>query len=47
MLEKYSTAKLVITSRIHCALPCLAMGTPVIYINGFDNFLIHVDLKVF
>lgn len=38
LLEKYSTAKLVITSRIHCALPCLAMGTPVIYVNGFDNF---------
>ncbi|MGE8683689.1 MAG: polysaccharide pyruvyl transferase family protein [Acinetobacter sp.] len=38
LLEKYSTAKLVITSRIHCALPCLAMGTPVIYINGFDSF---------
>lgn len=39
LLEKYSTAKLVITSRIHCALPCLAMGTPVIYINGFDKFV--------
>lgn len=38
LLEKYSKAKLVITSRIHCALPCLAMGTPVIYINGFDDF---------
>lgn len=38
LLEKYSKAKLVITSRIHCALPCLAMGTPVIYINGFDSF---------
>jgi len=38
MLQKYSTAELVITSRIHCALPCLAMGTPVIYINGFDSF---------
>lgn len=38
LLRKYSTAKLVITSRIHCALPCLAMGTPVIYINGFDDF---------
>lgn len=38
LLEKYSTAKLVITSRIHCALPCLAMGTPVIYVNGFDSF---------
>lgn len=39
LLEKYSTAKLVITSRIHCALPCLAMGTPVIYVNGFDDFV--------
>lgn len=37
VLKKYSTAKFVITSRIHCALPCLAMGTPVIYINGFES----------
>lgn len=37
LLKKYATAKLVITSRIHCALPCLAMGTPVIYINGFET----------
>lgn len=27
----YSEASLVITSRIHCALPCLGIGTPVIY----------------
>jgi len=33
LLKKYAKAKLVITSRIHCALPCLAMGTPVILIN--------------
>lgn len=39
LLNKYARAKLVITSRIHCALPCLAMGTPVIYINGFDSFV--------
>lgn len=38
ILNKYARAKLVITSRIHCALPCLALGTPVIYINGFDNY---------
>src|SRR5690606_10514170 len=37
LLNKYSTAKLVITSRIHCALPCLALGTPVIYLNGFEK----------
>lgn len=39
LLNKYARAKLVITSRIHCALPCLAMGTPVIYINGFESFV--------
>lgn len=39
LLKKYARAKMVITSRIHCALPCLAMGTPVIFINGFDSFV--------
>ena len=33
ILEKYSQAKLVITQRIHAALPCVAMGTPVIFFN--------------
>lgn len=37
-LSKFAKAELVITSRIHCALPCLALGTPVIFINyGFFN----------
>lgn len=39
LLHKYARAKLVITSRIHCALPCLALGTPVIFINGFTSFV--------
>ncbi len=39
LLNNYAKAKLVITSRIHCALPCLAMGTPVIFVNGFDSFV--------
>ena len=39
LLSKYAKAKLVITSRIHCALPCLALGTPVIFVNGFDSFV--------
>lgn len=39
LLNKYARAKLVITSRIHCALPCLALGTPVIYVNGFESFI--------
>lgn len=33
LLARYARARLVITSRIHCALPCLALGTPVIYIH--------------
>ncbi|WP_075342087.1 polysaccharide pyruvyl transferase family protein [Tenacibaculum agarivorans] len=40
-LKKYSEAKLVVTSRIHVALPCLAMGTPVIFLNGAFNH--HMD----
>jgi len=36
-LQRYAQARLVVTSRIHCALPCLAMGTPVIFLNAFDN----------
>jgi hypothetical protein len=33
LLEEYAKAKLVITSRLHCALPCLAFKTPVIFIH--------------
>src|SRR5690606_2212306 len=33
VLKAYANAKLVITSRIHCALPCLAFGTPVIFVD--------------
>lgn len=32
LLVRYARAKLVITSRLHAALPCLAFDTPVIYI---------------
>lgn len=31
LVEKYAKARLVVTSRIHCALPCLGLETPVIY----------------
>jgi hypothetical protein len=38
LLDKYARAKLVITKRLHAALPCLAFNTPVILINKrFDN----------
>jgi hypothetical protein len=33
LLRRYSAAKLVITSRLHCALPCLALGTPVVLLR--------------
>lgn len=32
LLEKYSKAKYVVTSKIHCGLPCLGIGTPVILV---------------
>ena len=34
LLREYANAKFVITSRIHCALPCLSMGTPVAFITN-------------
>lgn len=33
-LSLYRAASLVVTSRIHVALPCLAFGTPVILLSG-------------
>ena len=33
LIELYSHAKFVVTSRIHCAFPCLGLGTPVAYIQ--------------
>jgi hypothetical protein len=35
LLNLYSRSSLVVTSRIHCALPCLGLETPVIFI--LDN----------
>lgn len=32
LLDIYSRAKLVITSRLHVTLPCIALGTPVIFL---------------
>ena len=31
-LDLYAQAKLVITSKLHCFLPCLAFGTPAVFI---------------
>jgi hypothetical protein len=36
LLRKYANSRLVVTSRIHAALPCLGIGTPVIFVLGDD-----------
>lgn len=33
LLETYASATCVVTSRLHCALPCLAVGTPVLLVD--------------
>ena len=33
ILKKYQEAKLVITTRLHVALPCVALGTPVVVLH--------------
>lgn len=33
LLDKYARAKLVISTRLHAALPCLALNTPIIFVN--------------
>mgnify|MGYP002781041882 CR=1 FL=1 len=48
LLARYTDADLVITSRLHCALPCVAFGTPVLFFHGnladsrFAGLLDHV-----
>ena len=37
-MNLYSRAKLIITTRIHGALPCLALNTPVILINSLYDY---------
>ncbi len=37
LLTIYRNAKCVITKRLHCSLPCLAQGTPVVLIKQMDD----------
>ena len=39
LLEEYQDAKCVVTTRLHCALPCLALKTPVLmlYEDSFED----------
>jgi hypothetical protein len=50
LLSLYARARCVVTSRLHCALPCLALGTPVLLIltaqdlyrfRGLEQFIRH------
>ena len=34
LVQKYADAKLVVTSRIHCGLPCLGVETPCIFVTS-------------
>jgi len=34
LMKKYADSKLVVTSRIHTALPCIAVETPTIFVNS-------------
>jgi len=53
MLARYQSAAFVITSRLHVALPCLALGTPVVLLKrgigedvrfeGVRDFVNHLD----
>jgi len=51
ILECYGKfASLIITSRIHCALPCTAMGIPVIYVGpreGRTEILDEIGLPMY
>jgi hypothetical protein len=50
LLKTYSRASVVVTTRLHCALPCVAMGTPVLLLDtakdqwrfgGLNDFFHH------
>lgn len=49
LLKKYQEAHLVITTRLHVALPCVALGTPVILIHKefYDKDRLGVFLEYF
>ena len=41
LINEYSRAELVITSRIHCALPCVGLETPVLFVDDTSLSDIH------
>jgi hypothetical protein len=56
MLELYARASCVVTNRLHSALPCVAMGTPVLLLDtapdtyrfaGLSDFVRHDTVDAF
>jgi len=56
LLETYERAHCVVTTRLHCALPCLALGTPVVLLDvapdrgrfaGLQDYLRHHTVPAF
>ncbi len=54
LLATYASASCVITTRLHCALPCTAMGTPVLLLDtaqdqhrfdGLHDFVRHCTVR--
>ena len=45
LIKMYAKAKFVITDKIHCAMPCLAVGTPVVWIEseGDEEYKCRLD----
>lgn len=48
-LERYQKASLVVTTRLHAALACLAFGTPVVFVaselsSDLGAIIAHIDL---
>lgn len=41
LLQTYQNAEFVVTTRLHCAMPCLALKTPVLFLN--DETIIEND----
>ncbi len=37
LVKLYAQARLVVTKRIHCALPCLGLETPVYFLQNIDD----------
>ena len=47
LLDLYGRAQAVVTSRLHCALPCLALGTPVLFVGGgFEPYRVEPALEL-